>query len=121
MGSIRYFKGHSKKDGRQMIFKIFDEPQKKLLSDEKYTVEASAVEKTGLSHYKTLNQCELDNYVSREITENEYKSYALIQHLLTEMFEHDYTGGFPRPEYVTRITRQLPRQVDAWLNDIGVN
>lgn len=118
MGIIRYFKGYSKKDGRQMIFKVFDEPQKKLLTDEEYMVEASAVEKTGLTHYKTLNQCELSNYVLREITESEYESYVLIQHLLTEMFLHDFTGGFPRFATVKGITRTLTKQIDTWLNDV---
>lgn len=120
MNSIRYFKGHSKKDGRQMIFKVFGEPQKNFFDDE-YMVEASAIEKTGIKYYKTLSQCELDNYISREMTESEYDCYVLIQHLLTEMFLHGFTGGFPRAENVKGMAWQMPRKINAWLNDIGVN
>ena len=66
MADIRYYKGHSKKDGRQMIFKEFAELQTALFDDEeehKYTVISSATEKTGVKYYKNLSQCKLDNYI----------------------------------------------------------
>ena len=118
MGNIRYYKGHSKRDKRQMIFKVYDEPQKKLLRDETYLIEASAVEQTGIVYYISLEECELDHYVQREISESEYECYSLIQHLLTEMFMHDYTGGFPREENVLRYTSELQWATRNWLKEI---
>lgn len=116
---IRYYKGHSVKNGRQMFFKLYEKPQKELLDDEEYIVEAAAIEETGLKHYKTFAECEAENYVQREITEAEYDCYVLIQHLITEMFMHDFTGGFPRGREVLSIIRKLPRAVLTWLSEVG--
>jgi hypothetical protein len=116
MSNVRYFKGSSKKNGKRMIFKVFDEPVTSWF--EAYVVEASALEQTGLKHYPTLSACEMDNYMSREITETEYQCYVGIQHLLTEMYMHDFTGGFPRKENVQKIMERLPKEIKEWMSEI---
>lgn len=117
---MRYYKGHSAIDGRQMIFKLYDKPIKDMLG-EPYIVEASAIEKMGITKYKTLNDCDKENYLQREITESEYNCYSLIQHLLTELFLHDFTGGFPRTAFISQISRELPRELKTYLTEIGEN
>ena len=107
---MRYYKGHSKIDGRQMIFEYYEEPQIGLF-DESYQVIASAIEKTGDKEYPSLLECEKENYVQREITETEYESYRLIQKLLTEMFMNQFTGGFPRKKVIHSVMRELPRKI----------
>ena len=115
---MRYYKGHSAIDGREIIIKLYDEPQTNIFSDT-YICEVSAIEKTGITHYQTLNDCDKDNYRQREISEQEYICYEQIQRLLTEMFMHDFTGGFPRKETIKNISKKLPRQLTNWLQEVS--
>ena len=116
---VRYFKGHSKKDSRMMIFEIYDEPQETFFDDETVQAIASAIEKTGMTDYATIEECEQENYIEREISQAEYRSYRIIQRLLTEMFLNQYTGGFPRQSEVNRLMRELPRSIAKWQTEIG--
>lgn len=120
MDNIRYYKGHSKKKEKIMIYKVYDEPQKVLfgLNADSYMVEASALEQTGLTRYSTIEECLKDNDLSREITDTEFKCYVDIQHLLTEMYMHDFTGGFPRKDYIKNIMKRLPGELESWLTNI---
>lgn len=117
---VRYFKGHDKRNGRQMIFEVYDEPQ---YEDEEtvYQVVASAIEKTGRKDYVSVEDCETENFVEREISETEYYTYILIQKLLTEMFLNQYTGGFPCMPVVNKLIRELPKNVVKWGREVVQN
>ena len=117
---MRYYKGHSAIDGRQMIFKLYDKPRTDMFG-KSYIIEASAIEKTGITKYGTLNDCDKENYLQREITESEYNCYSLIQRLTTEIFNHSFTGGFPREETLLNISRKLPVEIKTLLSEIGEN
>ena len=118
---MRYFKGHSKVDGRHMIFEVYEEPQQDLFDEQPYLIVGSALEKTGLIHYKNYEVCEAANHLMREITEEEYICYRTIQRLLTELYMHDITGGFPDVTAVTHLCRDLPREVDKWIMKLRSN
>ncbi len=118
---MRYFKGSCRKDGKRCIFKLYDKPQEDLfdvISKEEhpatYIIEASCIETTGITRYATEKECNEQYFVSREITEEEYNFYQDIQHLIEEMYQHDFTGGFPRRETVSTLAGRLrQRTTDA--------
>lgn len=116
----RYFKGHDKRNGRQMIFEVYDEPQNDF-EDTVYQVVASAIEKTGRKDYVSIEDCETENFIEREISETEYYTYILIQKLLTEMFLNQYTGGFPCMSVVNKLIRELPKNVVKWGKEVEQN
>lgn len=113
---VRYFKGHeriekedgTRTSGRCAFFKITSEPQEQLFGDP-WTVEASFLEKTGLTHYSTVEEAEKDFYIQREISQQEYEIYESVQTILTEIFMNQFTGGFPRMENVRHNVRRLDR------------
>lgn len=115
--ATKYFKGTSKKNGSAMIFIVYNTPQSSLF-DDSFMVVASKLEQTWITRYKTVEDALKENFISKEISENEYDCYRLIQLILTEMYLHDYTGGFPRKENVLDICNVLPRKIKAWLEEI---
>ena len=114
---VHYFKGTSKVDNRHMIFAVYDEPHEHF-KQEPYMVVASAMEMQGLKHYATIEDCEKENFILREIPESEYECYHIIQGLLTEMYLHDFTGGFPNVERVEVMSNYLSKQIKTWLQEI---
>ena len=115
---MTYYKGHHISSGKCIIVALYDKPQTDVEGDE-YIAVASALEQSGITKYKTFDECEWENYIQREISESEYNSYVLIQTLLTEMFLHDFTGGFPRGRNVLSVMRKLPGEVNTWLSEVG--
>lgn len=113
---VRYFKGHeriekedgTRTSGRCAFFKITSDPQKQLFGDP-WTVEASFLEKTGLTHYSTIEEAEKDFYIQREISQQEYEIYESVQTILTEIFMNQFTGGFLRMGNVKHNVRRLDR------------
>ena len=113
---MRYFKGHNKTTGTNMFFVVFDTPQK--FFSEEHIVEAMELQQTGKKCYPTVEACEAENSMEREIGEGEYQTYIHIQHILTEIFMHDYTGGFPRMEKVNRLMMDLPYEIQKFAKEI---
>lgn len=106
---MRYFKGKEKSTGRKMIYKLYDEPQKIGIfkrAAEDYIIVASALEGRGLTRYATIEDCQKNHYILREISEQEYECYILIQFLLTEMYLNQFTGGFPRFD-ANRVSHEM--------------
>ena len=123
----RYFKGSSIKDGRRAIFELHDEPQKSILGliyededDPKgtYIMEASYIECTGVERYATVEKCTEKFNIQREIGEAEYNFYIDMQHMTEEVFNHDFTGGFPRAESVMLIARNFRWTAQKTLDEI---
>ena len=114
---MKYFKGRSKKSGAHMVFVLYDEPQEKF-GNESFIIEASELQKSGRKCYPTTDECDEENYVEREIGEGEYRSYKLIQQLLTEMYMNQYTGGFPRMENIHQIVRNLPAEIRKFEEEV---
>ncbi len=116
---VKYYKGYSKDSAsRRAVFAVYDEP-KETLCDETYTVEATNLDETGITRFSTVEECEAKFYMSREIGEAEYSMYRKMQRIIEEMFQNQYTGGFPRPEVVLDSERQLSREIRNALTDMG--
>lgn len=115
--TTKYFKGTSKKDGIETIYVVYNQPYVDVFG-ETIQVEASKLHKTGITHYSSVDDALRENFISHQISKNEFESYKMIQHLLTEMYLHDYSGGFPRKENVLDICNRLPGKIKAWLEEI---
>ena len=111
----RYYKGHGLKDDEHIaIFKLEDEPQKWLFGlgggkDKTYIITAEYVDHSGLKRYETVEDCGKDFVIRSEICEEEYHYYLKIQKILTELYMGP-RGGYPRPDTVKIIARELYRE-----------
>lgn len=117
---MRYFKGQEVSTGRKMIYKLYDEPQKIGIVDraaKDYIIVASALEEKGLTSYATIEDCQKDHYILREISEQEYECYILIQFLLTEMYYNQFIGGFPRFD-ADRVSHEMSGLLKDYQNAV---
>ena len=94
---MRYFKGSEKETGRHVFFRLYDEPQYKRfgLEPDTYIMEGYYLEKSGTMSFATVEDCQKDHYILREISDAEFDLYSDIQRLLTEVYMNQFTGGFP--------------------------
>ena len=118
----RYFKGHDINSDHLAIFKVYDEQVNcKFGLVKSYIVEVQHIDHCGIDHYETLEDCLKEYVMKREIFEDEYKFYESMQALITEFYENQIIGGFPRESTVSMISRKIhreaPRLCDRLLND----
>lgn len=117
---MRYFKGQEKSTGHKLIYKLYDAPQKIVIFDgtaKDYIIVASALEEKGYTRYATIEDCQKDHYILREISEQEYRCYILIQFLLTEMYYNQFTGGFPRFD-ADRVSHEMSSLLKDYQNAV---
>ena len=95
---MRYFKGSEKGTGRHVFFRLYDEPQYHRfgLGPNIYIMECYYLEQSGTMRFAKVEDCQKDYYILREISDAEFDLYSDIQRLLTEVYENQFTGGFPR-------------------------
>ena len=58
-------------------------------------MEGYYLEKSGTMSFATVEDCQKDHYILREISDAEFDLYSDIQRLLTEVYMNQFTGGFP--------------------------
>ena len=94
---------------------VYDSMQSSL-SDE-YIAEATFLEGTAITRFKSVKECEEKYYMSRQITESEYTLYRQMQHIIEEIYLHDLTEGFPREEAVNMALLEMRTTVREVLRD----
>ena len=60
-----------------------------------YIMECYYLEQSGTMSFATVEDCQKDHYILREISDAEFDLYSDIQRLLTEVYMNQFTGGFP--------------------------
>ena len=113
---MKYYKGITIDEDREMVFQVYDEMQNDVF-DDKFIAIVTDVCKGNHAHIETLDRLEEEYYLAREITENEYNFYCTAGRLITEIWMHDFTGGFPRDTTAIRLESRLRKYLTGILDD----
>ncbi len=113
---MRFFKGYSI-DHRRSIAKVYDTMQPSMFNQEDYSVEVVDVCDGSRKFFRTMDDLTDYNF-TREISENEFNMYRTSARMLTEIWMHQYTGGFPSESIVLKLETQLRKYISGTLDDL---
>lgn len=94
-----YYKGQMP-DGSRMVVQIYSTPHDDVFEEGKVNALQIRPFKDGsIIELGDISDIEKEKYyISREISEEEFRFYTSVMIVMTEIYMHDFTGGFPNKD-----------------------